>query len=144
MAVSKGGTGQSSLSSVTVGNVSGIVAVANGGTGTSSPSLVSGTNITISGTWPNQTVTAASSTPTTAQVLSATAGATAGGVGTYAFLFYDLAGILFGNTLAGSNLKPSAGDGTTQATPQAGTWRSMGYSNNAGAGGSATLWLRIA
>jgi len=30
--------------------------VANGGTGTTTPSLVSGTNVTISGTWPNQTV----------------------------------------------------------------------------------------
>ena len=30
--------------------------VANGGTGTSTPSLVAGTNVTISGTWPNQTI----------------------------------------------------------------------------------------
>lgn len=30
--------------------------VANGGTGTSAPSLVAGTNVTISGTWPNQTI----------------------------------------------------------------------------------------
>lgn len=34
-----------------------ILPVANGGTGTSSPSLVAGTNVSISGTWPNQTVT---------------------------------------------------------------------------------------
>jgi hypothetical protein len=40
----------------TAGNVTGIVAVANGGTGTTTPSLVAGTNVTISGTWPNQTV----------------------------------------------------------------------------------------
>lgn len=39
-------------------NVTGTVAVANGGTGTSTPSLVAGTNVTISGTWPNQTVNA--------------------------------------------------------------------------------------
>jgi hypothetical protein len=32
--------------------------VANGGTGTSTPSLIGGTNITISGSFPNQTVTA--------------------------------------------------------------------------------------
>jgi hypothetical protein len=37
-------------------NVTGVVAVANGGTGTSTPSLVEGTNITITGTWPNQTI----------------------------------------------------------------------------------------
>jgi len=40
----------------TAGNVTGIVAVANGGSGTSSPSLVAGTNVTISGSWPNQTI----------------------------------------------------------------------------------------
>jgi hypothetical protein len=34
------------------------VSVANGGTGTSTPGLVAGSNITISGTWPNQTIAA--------------------------------------------------------------------------------------
>jgi hypothetical protein len=32
------------------------LAVTSGGTGTATPSLVAGTNVTISGTWPNQTV----------------------------------------------------------------------------------------
>jgi len=40
----------------TAANVTGIVAVANGGTGTATPSLVAGTNITITGTFPNQTI----------------------------------------------------------------------------------------
>ncbi|CAB5194726.1 Intramolecular chaperone auto-processing domain containing protein [uncultured Caudovirales phage] len=39
-------------------NVTGIVAVANGGTGTATPALVAGTNVTITGTWPNQTIAA--------------------------------------------------------------------------------------
>ena len=43
----------------TAANVTGIVAVANGGTGTATPSLVAGTNVTITGTFPNQTITAA-------------------------------------------------------------------------------------
>jgi hypothetical protein len=34
----------------------GILGVANGGTGTATPSLVAGTNVTITGTWPNQTI----------------------------------------------------------------------------------------
>lgn len=34
------------------------IAVAYGGTGTSTPSLVAGTNVTITGTWPNQTIAA--------------------------------------------------------------------------------------
>jgi hypothetical protein len=36
--------------------VTGLLPVANGGTGTASPSLVQGTNVTITGTWPNQTI----------------------------------------------------------------------------------------
>lgn len=40
----------------TAANVTGTVAVANGGTGTATPTLVAGTNVTITGTWPNQTV----------------------------------------------------------------------------------------
>ena len=35
----------------------GTLAVANGGTGITNPSLVAGTNITVSGAWPNQTIT---------------------------------------------------------------------------------------
>ena len=36
--------------------VTGTLPVANGGTGTASPSIVAGTNVTVSGTWPNQTI----------------------------------------------------------------------------------------
>lgn len=39
-------------------DVSGILPVANGGSGTSTPGLVAGTNVTITGTWPNQTINA--------------------------------------------------------------------------------------
>jgi hypothetical protein len=38
--------------------LAGILAVANGGTGTATPGLVAGTNVTITGTWPNQTINA--------------------------------------------------------------------------------------
>jgi len=37
--------------------------VAQGGTGTATPSLVAGTNITITGTWPNQTISTSGSAP---------------------------------------------------------------------------------
>ena len=46
--------------------VSGILPVANGGTATATPSLVAGSNITVTGTWPNQTVAVAASTGITA------------------------------------------------------------------------------
>jgi hypothetical protein len=47
-------------STATTGAVTlgGTLAVASGGTGTSTPSLVAGTNVNITGTWPNQTVNA--------------------------------------------------------------------------------------
>ena len=41
----------------TAGNVTGIVQLANGGTGTTAPGLIAGANVTISGAWPNQTIT---------------------------------------------------------------------------------------
>jgi hypothetical protein len=40
----------------TASNVTGTVAVANGGTGTTTPGIVAGTNVTVTGTWPNQTI----------------------------------------------------------------------------------------
>jgi hypothetical protein len=41
--------------------VTGVLPLVNGGTGTSSPSLVAGTNVSITGTFPNQTINATSS-----------------------------------------------------------------------------------
>lgn len=63
--------------------VTGTLPVANGGTGTATPSLVAGTNVTVTGTWPNQTINASGggasvlddlsdvkiNTPSTGQVL---------------------------------------------------------------------------
>ena len=41
---------------VPMAQASGILPVVNGGTGTSTPAIVAGTNVTVSGTWPNQTI----------------------------------------------------------------------------------------
>jgi hypothetical protein len=57
----------------TAAGLSTILAVASGGTGTATPSLVAGTNITITGTWPNQTVTAAGGGGGTVTSVSGTA-----------------------------------------------------------------------
>ena len=43
----------------TNGGITGILGIPNGGTGTFDPSLVAGTNITITGSWPNQHIAAA-------------------------------------------------------------------------------------
>jgi hypothetical protein len=45
----------------TAAGLSSILAVASGGTGTATPALVAGTNVTITGTWPNQTINSTAS-----------------------------------------------------------------------------------
>ena len=47
-------------------DVSGILPVLNGGSGTATPSLVQGSNITITGAWPNQTIAASDTSGITA------------------------------------------------------------------------------
>jgi hypothetical protein len=51
-------------------DVSGILPVANGGSGTSSPALVAGTNVTITGSWPNQTINSSGGGGTTTNALT--------------------------------------------------------------------------
>lgn len=61
----------------------GTLAVANGGTGTASPSLVAGSNVTISGSWPNQTINSvAGGTGTVTSVSVTTANGVSGTVAT--------------------------------------------------------------
>jgi hypothetical protein len=134
-------------------DMTGTLAVANGGTGTTTPSLVAGSNISISGTWPNQTVTGTTGAPTTAQVLSAYAGATAGGVGTYVFCTVN-ANTNFNSNVSGSSLRAYSGVAETYvAIALSGTWKCVGsayindgnqlplaLSNNQSYG---SLWLRI-
>ena len=52
--------------------IAGILAVANGGTGTATPSIVAGTNVTVTGTWPNQTINATASGSGTVTSVAAT------------------------------------------------------------------------
>jgi hypothetical protein len=86
--------------------LAGILAVANGGTGTATPGLVAGTNVTITGTWPNQTINASgggSGTVTTVSVVSANglAGTVANATTTPAItLSTTITGILKGNGTA--------------------------------------------
>ena len=55
--IANGGTGTTSTTFANLAtNVTGLLPIANGGTGTATPALVAGTNVTISGTWPNQTI----------------------------------------------------------------------------------------
>jgi hypothetical protein len=135
---------------------SGTVAVARLGSGSPSASNF----LRGDGSW--QTV---STTPTTAQVLTAYAGATAGAVGTYVFAQRTgtTTDVNRNDTVAGSTLETVSGlsrnlqetnsAGTTFSrgeTGLAGTWRCMGThdhnytrSGSGPTGGGATLWLRI-
>jgi hypothetical protein len=101
-----------------------------------------------------------STSPTTAQVLAATAGAEVGAVGTYAFLGQNVINQLnaAGSTRAGSALRYAGiagtaftGDAVSASTfvgnggTPAGTWRCMGRANYTASENlaGATLWLRI-
>lgn len=70
---------------------------------------------------------------TTTNVLSATAGATAGAIGTYTFAVYDGGSVISSNgTTSGQNF----------TTVMSGTWKNMqGYSIMAG--GNGGVWLRV-
>ena len=61
--------------------VTGTLPVANGGTGTTSPGIVAGTNITVSGSWPNQTVNASTASGNATQVNGASVPASASCLG---------------------------------------------------------------
>lgn len=146
------------------------------GTGTSTISATLANSGVAAGTYTSATVTVdakgrvtgassgAGSAPTTAQVLTATAGASAGAVGTYAFLGEtSLTNTAVGGTRAGSALRYVAVQGnpypwqsagasglaryTAFGSAPAGTWRCMGQSTSSTAGCTehypATLWLRI-
>ena len=62
--------------------VTGTLPVVNGGTGTTTPSLVAGTNVTVTGTWPNQTVNATASGSGTVTSIIAGTGLTGGTITT--------------------------------------------------------------
>ena len=58
--------------------VTGLLPIANGGSGTATPALVAGSNVTITGTWPNQTIAAAA--PGTGSVTSVAGTGTVNGI----------------------------------------------------------------
>lgn len=111
---------------------------------------VGGTAITFND---GTTQSTAGGTVNTTNVLNATAGASAGAVGSYMMAAPSTNPTTFGATKAGSGLYPtgafnnigyvacSAGVGAGAA--QSGTWRCMGYTTQYSLFSSATLWLRI-
>jgi hypothetical protein len=98
-------------------DVSGILPVANGGSGTATPALVQGAGITISGSWPNQTIAATGGTGTVTAVSVATAngfaGTSSGGATPALTLSTSVTGVVKGNGTALS----AASAGTDYVAP---------------------------
>jgi hypothetical protein len=119
--IASGGTGSTSTTFVNLAtNVTGTLPVANGGTGTATPGLVQGANITITGSWPNQTIAAAS--PGTGTVTSVGGIGTVNGI-TLTGTVTSSGNLTLGGTLSGVNLAsqvtgtlPVANGGTGQTT----------------------------
>jgi hypothetical protein len=100
--------------------VTGTLPVANGGTGTATPALVQGSNITITGTWPNQTIAAAA--PGTGTVTSVGGTGTVNGISLSGSVTTS-GSLTLGGTLSGVSLTsqvtgtlPVANGGTGAAT----------------------------
>lgn len=92
----------------------------------------------------DQTWQTINTTPTTDQVLAATAGASVGAVGTYVAAGQNFNRPAIGSTTAGSNLRGFDANIGAFNPGFSGTWRNMGASLlNADSLGSPTLWLRI-
>ena len=116
--IANGGTGTTSTTFANLTtNVTGLLPVANGGTATATPALVQGTGVTITGTWPNQTINATGSggTITAVSVASANgfAGSSSGGATPALTLQTSISGVLKGNGTAIS----AATAGTDYVTP---------------------------
>jgi hypothetical protein len=89
-----------------VAGTTGTLSVARGGTGTATPALVQGANVTITGTWPNQTI--AASAPGTGTVTSVGGTGTVNGI-TLTGTVTTTGNLTLGGTLSGVSL-------TTQVT----------------------------
>jgi len=119
---------------------SGLLDVANGGTGTATPALVAGTNVSITGTWPNQTINSSGSSGTVTSVAASVP----------AFLSVTGSPITTSGTLAitySGTALPIANGGTGTATPAlvagtnitiSGTWPNQTINSSGGGSGTVT------
>jgi hypothetical protein len=119
-------------------NVTGIVAIANGGTGTTTPGIVAGTNITVSGTWPNQTVNSTASGGGSGTVTSVAQSFT-GGIISVAGSPVTTSGTLALTVAGTSGGIPYFSSGTTWASSAAGTAGQVLTSN----GAAAPSWTTV-
>ena len=129
--IASGGTGSTSTTFVNLAsNVTGLLPIANGGTATATPALVQGSGVTITGTWPNQTINATGTggTVTSVAVSGGTTGLTTSGGP------ITTSGTV---TLAGTVATTNGGTGLTSFTSGGVVYAS---STSALATGSALTW----
>ena len=127
--------------------LAGTLAVANGGTGTATPSIVAGTNVTVTGTWPNQTVTASGGSGSVTSVAATVP----------SFLSVSGSPITTSGTLAitlSGTALPVANGGTGTTTPSivagtnvtvSGTWPNQTINSTGGGSGDggAYAWFLL-
>ena len=121
--------------------LAGTLAIANGGTGTTTPALVAGSNVSITGTWPNQTINAASGggggvSPNVANTWTALQTFSSGLVisGAYALRGSYGAGAIISNFAAGDNALVSNTSGIWNSAVGYGTLRDNTGSANTAVG----------
>lgn len=116
---------------------SGLLDVANGGTGTATPAIVAGTNVTVTGTWPNQTVNASGTVTSVAASVPTFLSVTGSPITTSGTLAI---------TYSGTAL-PIANGGTGTANPAlvagtnitiSGTWPNQTINSSGGGSGTVT------
>lgn len=119
-------------------NATGTLPVANGGTGSSSPSLVAGSGISITGSFPNQTIAVSGGTPNLNTVVFPSSGSWTAPTGVTKIYAYCIAGGGGGGGTGQSDAPGRTGGGGGAAWGQLTVVPGTTYTITVGAGGAGS------